>query len=46
MWIFPNCLSHHGLVLAFSVPAWAADSEGIKPETDTGNVVVVFKFID
>ena len=22
MWIFLNCLSHHGLVLTFSEPAW------------------------
>ena len=32
--------SPYGLVLRFSVPTWdlAADSEGIRPETDIGNV--------
>ena len=38
MWIFPNCLSHHDLVLTFSVAyqhgTGAADSKGIRPETD------------
>ena len=34
MWIFPNCLSHHDLVLTFSVPAWDCRGRRIVKELD------------
>ena len=33
MWIFPNCLSHHGLVLTFSEPAWDWDGTWTRNHT-------------